>query len=541
MRSWLRMIFDKAFTGISAASIVLMAAALVIIISPMIVKGFGAVFFSGTVEFRRLQYEMHGRGSRQKLEKELAEANAVRAEMYAIISRFRNGIDTSNIVRQVRQIYREYGDYLDYKNVDMQTSAAVRGLAKKLRDELCDALQAADNNEATAHLNAMLAGFDRQLFENTPVEKYVEIAGDYQKTVAAVDLSNRWRYEQSLGEVIEQLRLLFGPLPDEPKPALSMHQYGCTRMDRAKVCLDGLIWKTKWVEIEKGKPLKPIRYRRADDFAGTPMEKFFTFVEQNIKKMLLPRATIYPQYLIDDSTPGHFFGGIGPEILGTFIITTLAIVFALPLGVVSAGYLVECAGDNIIVRIIRICINTLAGVPSIVFGLFGLAFFVLYLFPKVGLQSKPCVLAASVTLAILILPVIIRASEEAIRTVPHTYREASLSLGAGGFKTFVSVTLPAAMPGILTGVILSLSRAAGETAPILFTGAVAFGPIPKSLTEPARTLSYGSYDIAVGDKLAALVPHQQFGMVTALILLVLGLNICAVLLRIKIAKKLRGV
>jgi phosphate transport system permease protein len=187
-------------------------------------------------------------------------------------------------------------------------------------------------------------------------------------------------------------------------------------------------------------------------------------------------------------------------------------------------------------------------VPSIVFGLFGLAFFVLFLFPALGFQSKPCILAASLTLSLLTLPVMIRASEEAIKSVPHTYKEASLGLGAGRFKTFVQVILPSAAPGILTGIILSLSRVAGETAPILFTGAVALGSIPNfSITnlnwlfQSTRALSYGSYDMAVGDRIAMSVPHNQFGMVLSLILLILILNGISIILRTKIAKKLKGV
>jgi phosphate transport system permease protein len=179
-------------------------------------------------------------------------------------------------------------------------------------------------------------------------------------------------------------------------------------------------------------------------------------------------------------------------------------------------------------------------VPSIVFGLFGLAFFVLYLLPLFGAPSKGNILAASLTLAVLTLPLMIRASEEALRAVPHTYKEASLALGAGHFRTFIKVTLPAAMPGILTGIILSLGRVAGETAPILFTGTAAVASIPKSLFDATRTLSYGSYDMAVGDRIAAMVPHQQYGMVVTLILLVLILNTAAILLRWKISKKLRG-
>ena len=252
-----------------------------------------------------------------------------------------------------------------------------------------------------------------------------------------------------------------------------------------------------------------------------------------------PRSTFYWQYFIDDSTPGHYFGGVGPEVLGTLLLTILSMCFAVPLGVISAAYLVEYAGDNWVIKVIRVCINTLAGVPSIVYGLFGLAFFVEYV-----TGGQRCIMSASMTLALLVLPVIIRASEEAIRSVPRTYREAAMGLGAGKFRTFATVTLPAAGPGILTGIILSLSRAAGETAPILFAGAVALGPIPdftgKWWFQPTRALSYGCHDITVGDKLAMMVPHNQFGMVMTLILLVLCLNVIAIVIRSKMSKKLRG-
>jgi phosphate transport system permease protein len=134
----------------------------------------------------------------------------------------------------------------------------------------------------------------------------------------------------------------------------------------------------------------------------------------------------------------------------------------------------------------------------------------------------------------------IRASEEAIRTVPQSYKEGSLALGASKFRTFMTVTLPAALPGILTGIILSLSRIAGETAPILFTGAVAKGPVPDSIFDRTRTLSYGSYDMAVGDRLAMMVPHNQYGMVVTLILLILILNAMAIVLRSRVFKKLKG-
>jgi phosphate transport system permease protein len=319
-----------------------------------------------------------------------------------------------------------------------------------------------------------------------------------------------------------------------------MDRYGATRLDLAKELLDKILWKQQWVQKNSGQPLVQVKTSRAKDFAGTELENIFPYLEENFDEIINPRFTFYWQYFIDDSTSGHYFGGVGPEILGTLILTALSMLFVFPLGVISAAYLVECASDNLAVRIIRMCINTLAGVPSIVFGLFGMAFFVLFLFPLFGAPSQKCILAASLTLAVLTLPVMIRASEEAIKSVPQAYKEASLGLGASRFRTFVKVTLPAALPGILTGVILSLSRVAGETAPILFTGAVAFGPIPKSIFDATRTLSYGSHDLATGDKIAMLVPHKQYGMVVVLILLVICLNAVAIYLRAKVFRKLKG-
>jgi phosphate transport system permease protein len=333
---------------------------------------------------------------------------------------------------------------------------------------------------------------------------------------------------------------LLGPRPEEPTRALAQVCYGATRMDQARQLLDRLLVAEQWVPQEGSASLVKVRTPRVEQFEGTALEPLFSYVESNMDKLLNPRFTCYWQFFIDDNVNSHYFGGVGPEILGTVLITVLGMLFVVPLGVVAAAYLVECSSDGWIIRIIRMCINTLAGVPSIVFGLFGLAFFVLFLFPLLGFEQKPCILAASMTLAILTLPVMIRASEEAIRTVPMSYKEGSLALGASRFRTFVTVILPAALPGILTGVILSLSRVAGETAPILFTGAVSLGPVPRSMFDPTRTLSYGSYDMAVGDRLAMMVPHNQYGMVVTLILLILILNAMAIVLRSRVFKKLKG-
>ncbi|MBW1784261.1 MAG: phosphate ABC transporter permease PstA [Deltaproteobacteria bacterium] len=238
--------------------------------------------------------------------------------------------------------------------------------------------------------------------------------------------------------------------------------------------------------------------------------------------------TFLSQPPIDSMTKG----GILPCIVGTLCLAIGAIVVALPIGVASAIYLNEYARPGRIVRIIRLGINNLAGVPSVVFGLFGLAFFVVYL--KMGVS----ILAGSLTLGALTLPVIIGSTEEALRAVPDTCREASLGLGATKWQTIYRVVLPAALPGILTGTILGLSRAAGETAPIMFTAAVFYTPsLPTSIFDEIMALPYHIYVLATaGTEIEATRP-LQYGTALVLIVLVLGLNLIAIIYRSRLRKK----
>lgn len=225
-------------------------------------------------------------------------------------------------------------------------------------------------------------------------------------------------------------------------------------------------------------------------------------------------------------------GGILPCIVGTLLLSIGALLVALPVGVASAVYLNEYARPGRLVRVIRLGINNLAGVPSVVFGLFGLAFFVVYL--KMGVS----ILAGSLTLGLLTLPVIIGASEEALRTVPDTYREASLGLGASKWQTIYRVVLPAALPGILTGAILGLGRAAGETAPIMFTAAVFFTPsLPSSIFDEIMALPYHIYVLATAGTDIEATRHLQYGTALVLISLVLGLNLIAILYRARLQRR----
>lgn len=225
-------------------------------------------------------------------------------------------------------------------------------------------------------------------------------------------------------------------------------------------------------------------------------------------------------------------GGILPCIVGTLCLSLGAILVALPIGVASAIYLNEYARPGRIVRLIRLGINNLAGVPSVVFGLFGLAFFVVYL--EMGVS----ILAGSLTLGLLTLPVIIGSTEEALRAIPDTYREASLGLGATKWQTIRRVVLPGALPGILTGTILGISRAAGETAPIMFTAAVFFTPsLPTSIFDEIMALPYHIYVLATaGTDIEATRP-LQYGTALVLIVLVLGLNLVAIIYRSRLRKK----
>lgn len=227
-------------------------------------------------------------------------------------------------------------------------------------------------------------------------------------------------------------------------------------------------------------------------------------------------------------------GGILPCIVGTLCLGIGAILVALPIGVASAIYLNEYARTGKLLRLIRLGISNLAGVPSVVFGLFGLAFFVIWL--KMG----ESIIAGVLTLAALTLPVIIGSTEEALKSVPNTYREASLALGATRWQTIYRVVIPAALPGILTGAILGLSRAAGETAPIMFTAAVFYTPnLPASPFDKIMALPYHIYVLATaGTNIEATRP-LQYGTSLVLIALVLGMNLTAIVWRASLRKRMK--
>jgi len=235
------------------------------------------------------------------------------------------------------------------------------------------------------------------------------------------------------------------------------------------------------------------------------------------------------QFLTDVPRHGMREGGIFPAIVGTLYLVSGAIAFALPIGVLAAIYLSEYAKDNMLTRTIKLAIVNLAGVPSVVYGLFGLALFVIFF--KLGAS----IIAGSLTLGIMVLPLIITASREALESVPQNFREVSLSLGASRWQTIRNIVLPNAIPGILTGTILGIGRAAGETAPILFTVAAFYLPqLPKSMYDQAMALPYHLYVIST--QVPNVDEKIRYGTAMVLVGLVLFMNLIAIVIRSHLRK-----
>ncbi|MBN1865632.1 MAG: phosphate ABC transporter permease PstA [Victivallales bacterium] len=441
-----RKLLDKSFSALGVIAILFMALFLVVILAPIIAKGSGAFIFRGTVEYRKLMFDIWNRGD----EKALAE--------------------------------------------EMQIVAKAR----------------------------------------KPV---YEMMDDFRRELAAMPSSERRKYRRALNDVEKNIENLLGPNPDDREPVLMRQRYGQTRWDMARKHLKDVLYATEW-DYSGGMGVK-VYVPRQDFFTGTSIEELFPYIEENIDAMMAPRLTLYLRFLTDDSRDSHFFGGIWPELLGTIYLTLGAMLFAVPMGVIAAIYFCEYAKQGLVISYLRICITTLAGVPSIVFGLFGLAFFL----NTIRVSESKSVLAGSLTLALLILPTIIRASEEAIMAVPSTYKEAALSLGAGKWRTVMTVILPAALPGILTGIVISMGRAAGETAPIIFTAAVSVGKalnLDEVFTNPSPALPWNIYNLCTEHEAVDQIRHVQFGMVFSLIAVVLFLNITAIVVRARVQKNLRN-
>ena len=398
------------------------------------------------------------------------------------------------------------------------------------------------------HRKVMFDHFDRGNYDKLANEKsdvnttrnfIYQSLDNFDEELKLMDSSERRKYRSEYREFKKQIKELLGPSPTDRKPVLIRQQYGQNRWDRTLIKLHEILYIQEWDYSNPDSMGELVERPRIEEYRGTALEAIFPYLENNIESMMLPKWTFYWQFLTDKSKDAHIFGGIWPEVLGTIYLTLGAMLFALPLGIIAAIYLCEYSKDGKIISLIRICISTLAGVPSIVFGLFGLAFFL----NTIQVSESKSVLAGALTLSLLILPTIIRSSEEAIMAVPRSYKEGALGLGASRWKTVVTIILPAALPGILTGTVISMGRAAGETAPIIFTAAVSVGaPITLlgTLTDPTPALPWNIYNLCTEHEAVDEIRHVQYGMVFTLVAIVLLLNLVAITKRAKNSKKLRG-
>lgn len=236
------------------------------------------------------------------------------------------------------------------------------------------------------------------------------------------------------------------------------------------------------------------------------------------------------EFLRENPVDGMRAGGIFPAIVGSIYLTIGTIVVSVPFGILTGIFLVEYSKDNIIKRMINLTIINLAGIPSIIYGLFGMSLFVIFL------QFGSSILSGALTLGIMCLPVIITATREALLAIPKDLREASLALGATKWETIWKIILPTALPGILTGIVLSISRAAGETAPIMFTVAAFYLPfLPESIWDQVMALPYHLYVIAT--QVPNMPENIMNGTVFVIVVLTVGFNLFGAFLRKKFSKK----
>ena len=236
------------------------------------------------------------------------------------------------------------------------------------------------------------------------------------------------------------------------------------------------------------------------------------------------------EFLFGMPTDGMRAGGIFPAIIGSIYLTLGTILFSVPFGIFTGVYLVEYAKDTKLTRFINLTIINLAGIPSIIYGLFGMALFVIFL------NFGSSILSGSLTLGIMCLPVIITAVREALLSVPNNLREASLALGATKWETIYKVVLPAASPGILTGIILSISRASGETAPIMFTAAAFYFPfLPTGIFDQVMALPYHLFVIST--QVPNMPLSNMYGTLLVLVVITIGFNLIGAFLRNRFKNK----
>ncbi len=567
MKTSTRKILDKSFSALALSSMAIMCAAAVAFLAPIIINGSGAVWFKATVEHFKFLREVLDRGSAQELAAMTEKSDAAREKLYSLMRAYESPADFKKISGAIASARRaafaeaakksaEFVKILD-ENKGAASAPVIKKFGEGIFADYSGLVSGAAKRSSSPAMAEFLAGEKEALQDGARavLEDFAKIRklsvlekGRVRRELPAAALENLGAASEKVSEdnaayaaFKEGVWELLGPMTQADKEAAKMmrRKFGQTRMDVARKVLGESVLRIRVNSTDSSGRQTSESVLVAERFKGTPLAEMAKCAEENFTAMMQPRNTFYWGFLFDSPYDSNIFGGIFPMILGTFYLTVGAMIFAAPLGIVAAIYFSEYAKNGRVINFLRMCVGTLAGVPSIVFGLFGLAF----LINTVKVSESKSVLAGSITLALLILPTIIRSCEEALKTVPNSYREAALGLGAGKWRAICTVILPAALPGMLTGIIISMGRAAGETAPIIFTAATSTGAaiaLADVFTEATPALPWNIYNICSEHEMADKIEHVQYGMVLTLIAIVLLLNSVAIVLRDRLQKKLRG-
>ncbi len=566
MKTAYRKILDKSFTYVAYASLAVIALAILTFLAPIVYRGVGAVIFNATVEHEKFLIENLGRSPTKSDEERIKLSNEARAPLYEMMGKYESPSDTAfdakintafdaafesmkkhsqellsslelkgaergkRIAQISEKIWADYIGEVDKASSDAKKDGTSFALIKVLKgqdERLADAVR-----REVAYLNSIkkLNFMQKSLIRRNAsagIKKHIDAV------VSELDEQNA-AYKTFKEGIVK----LLGQPDIKSKDAVNLlrQKYGQTRMDMARSALEDSVLTISVKAKDSGGAEYIKRVKAAEFFKGTKVGEMAEYIEENFDAMLQPHMTAYWGFFFDEPFDSNIFGGIWPMILGTFYLTLGSMIIAAPLGIAASIYFSEYSKGGKSVEFLRICVGTLAGVPSIVFGLFGLAF----LINTVKISEGKSVLAGCVTLALLILPTIIRSCEESLKAVPNSYREAALSLGANKWKAIRTVILPAALPSMLTGIIISMGRAAGETAPIIFTAATSTGAalaISEIFTQPTPALPWNIYNICSEHEMAERVSHVQYGMVLTLIGIVLLLNAIAIVIRARLQNR----
>lgn len=561
-----RKLLDKSFTAIAYSSLALMTAAVAVFLLPIIINGANAFIFDATVEHEKFLCENLDYDETASIRERIERSQAARAPLYEMFKKFEYSEYSTRIERSINNARTEALKKISQSGKEMMRIAS---LPRDKRKPAADAFAAEIWKDYLVEINdkvksAHADGTSFSLAEILSLQKdsLSDLCKESIAKAGKFTFTQRNLLRRALtGGVIEELSAqkdilrrenaaydtfkrgvseLLGPQTSAEKEALKLirQKYGQPRMDLAREVFKNSIEQiTVFKHDDNGNEIS-VRVNTQQFFKGSPVEKMFCYVKDNFEAMMQPHYTVYWGFFFDNPYDSNIFGGIWPMILGTFYLTVGAMLIAAPLGIIAAIYFAEYAKNNSFISFLRVCVGTLAGVPSIVFGLFGLAF----LINTLRISESKSVLAGSITLALLILPTIIRSCEEALKSVPNSYREAALGLGAGKWKAICTVILPSALPAMLTGIIISMGRAAGETAPIIFTAATSTGAalaIGEIFTQATPALPWNIYNICSEHEMAERVAHVQYGMVLTLIAIVLSLNFAAIWLRARMHKRTR--